>query len=43
MTKKAIKDMTFPELQDVCRDREIPFKDASSVEELRKRLSGKKK
>ncbi len=40
--KKAIKDMNFGELQDACRDREIPFKDASSAEELRKRLAPKK-
>ncbi len=40
---KNIKDMNFPELQDVCRDKGIPFKDASSVGELRKRLASKKK
>jgi len=39
---KNIKDMNFPELQDACRDKEIPFKDASSADELRKRLSSKK-
>ena len=41
MPKKSIKDMNLGELQDACRDKEIPFKDASSAEELRKRLSPK--
>ncbi len=40
---KKLKDMNFPELQDACRDKEIPYKDASSAEELRKRLAPKKK
>lgn len=42
MKGKAIKDMNFPELQDECRDKGLPYKDASSAEELRKRLASKK-
>ncbi|KKL47576.1 hypothetical protein LCGC14_2334170 [marine sediment metagenome] len=40
--KKSIEDMNFQELMDECRDREIPYKDASNADELRKRLAPKK-
>lgn len=35
-------NLDIRELQDLCRDKEIPYKDASSAEELRKRLAPKK-
>ena len=38
---KKLKDMNFQELMDKCRDKGIPFKDASSADELRKRLNPK--
>ena len=43
MVKKSLKDMSFPELQDACRDKGISYRDASSADELRKRLAPKKK
>ena len=39
---KKIEDMDMFELKDRCRDEEVPYKDASSADELRERLAPKK-